>query len=135
MKSQSVSVQEDLRHEDEQLKEQERKRNEKTCQDSQTSTDLFDPNNAYVDLSTSKYEEHLMSKIIDDPKINDKQQFLSKLISRVQSEEPEKFMKGSSIHYGNNLTEVTYANTQSQNLNILHSHMVSYQQPNGAESH
>lgn len=83
MLSQSVSVQEDLRQVDEELKEQERKRNEKTCQDSQTSTDLFDPNNAYVDLGTSKYEEHLMTKIIDDPKINDKQQFLSKLISRV----------------------------------------------------
>ena len=44
-------------------------------------------------------------------------------------------MKRSTIHYGNNLTDMTYANTQSQNLNILHSHMVSYQQPNGAESH
>lgn len=83
MKSQSVSVQEDLRHEDEQLRALERERNEKTCQDSQTSTDLFDPNNAYVDLSNTKYEEHLMTKIIDDPKISDKQQFLSKLISRV----------------------------------------------------
>jgi hypothetical protein len=61
-----------LRLEDEKKRENERKKNAKVFQDSQTSTDLFDPNNAYLDLSTSKYEEHLMSKIIEDPKINDK---------------------------------------------------------------
>jgi hypothetical protein len=123
-----------MRLEDEKKKEIEKKKNEKICQDSQTSTDFFHPNNVYVDLSTTKYEDHLLSKIIDDPKINDKQQFLNKLISRVHSEEPDKFMKGSSIHYGNQLTDMTYANTQSQNLNIQHSHMVSYQNPNGTES-
>jgi hypothetical protein len=30
----------------------------------------FDPNNAYMDLSNSKYQEHLISKIVDDPKID-----------------------------------------------------------------
>jgi hypothetical protein len=51
--------------------------------DSQTSTDAFDVNNAYMDLSNSKYEDNLLSKIIDDPNIGDKQQFLGKLIGRV----------------------------------------------------
>ena len=35
-----------------------------------------------------------MSKIIDDPNIGDKHQFLGKLIGRVQSQDPEKFMQG-----------------------------------------
>lgn len=70
MKSQSVSVQEDLTL--------------KKAMDSQTSAgDAFDANNAYMDLSSSKYEDNLLSKIIDDPNIGDKHQFLGKLIGRV----------------------------------------------------
>ena len=101
-----------MKLEDDKKKEIERKKKEKIYIDSQTSTDLFDPNNVYVDLSTSKYEDHLLAKIIDDPKINDKQEFVNKLISRVHSQEPDRFMKGdSSIHYGVPLTDMTNANT------------------------
>jgi hypothetical protein len=32
--------------------------------------EIFDTNNAYTDLSSSKYQEKLISKILDDPKIN-----------------------------------------------------------------
>ena len=78
--------------------------------ESQTSTDVFDANNAYMDLSSSKYEENLLSKIIDDPNINDKQQFLGKLIGRVQSQDPEKFLKGGSVQHNEGYI---YANTLS----------------------
>jgi len=117
MMSQSVSVQEDLTL--------------KKAMDSQTSAgDAFDANNAYMDLSCSKYdkyEENLMSKIIDDPNIGDKHQFLGKLIGRVQSQDPEKFMQGVGGSVQQN-SGFTYANTLSQNINLVHSHMVSFQQ-------
>ena len=58
---------------------------DKPTVDGKDVADVFDTNNAYMDLSSSKYQEGLISKILDDPKICDKQQFLSKLISRVQS--------------------------------------------------
>jgi hypothetical protein len=32
--------------------------------------EVFDTNNAYMDLSSSKYQETLISKILEDPKIN-----------------------------------------------------------------
>lgn len=60
--------------------------------DSEGSFNEFDPNNAYMDLSYSKYQDKLISKIIDDPQI-DKQQFVTKLISRVNSQDPELFMQ------------------------------------------
>ena len=34
--------------------------------------EIFDSKNAYLDLSSTKYQEKLISKIIDDPNINDK---------------------------------------------------------------
>ena len=77
MKSQSVSVQEDLQK-------------NALKKDSNTITDNFDAQNAYMDLSSSHYQEKLISKIVEDPKI-DKNQFLSKLISRVSSQDPEYF--------------------------------------------
>jgi hypothetical protein len=77
---------------------------------SQASTDVFDANNAYLDLSSSKYEENLLSKIADDPNISDKHQFLGKLIGRVQSQGPESFLKGGSVQHNGGYT---YANTLS----------------------
>ena len=54
-----------------------------------------------------------MDKILNDPKINDTQQFLSKLITRVQSQDPEKFRVAIPKHgLANN-------NTQSQNFNNI----------------
>lgn len=58
-----------------------------------------------------------MEKIINDPKINDTQQFLSKLITRVQSQEPEKFKAGQFQH--NAKHGLANNNTQSQNFNNI----------------
>ena len=60
-----------------------------------------------------------MEKILNDPAISDKQQFLSKLITRVQSQDPEKFAIGSqntSVTIAENNTGMTNYNTASQNL-------------------
>ena len=82
MKSQSVSIQNDLKEEEQEAIEgkmniqEPEQRPSKVYQDSETLTehhDIFDVNNAYLDLSSSKYQENLMEKIINDPKINDKQ--------------------------------------------------------------
>ena len=82
-----------------------------------STSDVFDVNNAYMDLSVSKYQEKLISKIIEDPKINDKHQFLTKLITRVNSQEPEKFIMGTQESFGkhgtgytNSQTNLTYQN-------------------------
>lgn len=80
MKSQSVSIQNDLKEQELEAameeKQEPEQRPSKVYQDSETLTehhDIFDVNNAYLDLSSSKYQENLMEKIINDPKINDKQ--------------------------------------------------------------
>lgn len=43
------------------------------------------------------YQESLISQIINDPKIGDKQAFLTKLISRVSSKDPDAFQGLSGI--------------------------------------
>ena len=78
MKSQSVSIQNEFKEEKAEVLAEEKveQRPSKVYQDSETLTehnDIFDVNNAYLDLSSSKYQENLMEKIINDPKINDKQ--------------------------------------------------------------
>jgi hypothetical protein len=91
MKSQSISIQSDLRIPEIEKSPQQRQVDKKN---SQTISDVFDVNNAYMDLSSSKYQESLISRIIEDPKI-DKQNFLNKLITRVNSSDPEHFAKMS----------------------------------------
>ena len=66
MKSQSVNIQEDLIPEEVKTVEEPEKPNE------DKKVEIFDSKNAYLDLSSSKYQEKLISKIIEDPNINDK---------------------------------------------------------------
>lgn len=56
MKSQSVSIQDDLKEQEpEAPKQAPAEQQNKVYQDSETLTDIFDANNAYLDLSSSKY--------------------------------------------------------------------------------
>lgn len=66
MKSQSVNIQEDLIQEEVKTEEEPEKPKE------DKKVEIFDSKNAYLDLSSSKYQEKLISKIIEDPNINDK---------------------------------------------------------------
>ena len=66
MKSQSVNIQEDLIPEEVKIVEEPEKPKE------DKKVEIFDSKNAYLDLSSSKYQEKLISKIIEDPNINDK---------------------------------------------------------------
>lgn len=66
MKSQSVNIQEDLIPEEVKIEEEPEKPKE------DKKVEIFDSKNAYLDLSSSKYQEKLISKIIEDPNINDK---------------------------------------------------------------
>lgn len=87
----SISIQNDLKiTEPDEKKKKEEEPAQKVYQDSETITDnnqqqAFAYSNAYLDINSSKYQEDLMEKIMNDPAISDKQQFLSKLITRVQS--------------------------------------------------
>ena len=78
MKSQSISVQDDLKIVITEPNEPKpttianestgKKFDKKYNEDS--SSEIFDANNVYADLSQSKYQEKLISNIIDDPKID-----------------------------------------------------------------
>ena len=124
MKSQSISVQDDLKIVITEPNEPKpttipnestgKKFDKKYNEDS--IDEIFDANNVYADLSQSKYQEKLISKIIDDPKI-DKQQFLSKLMSRVSSQDPNNFTGGNMLTYENAYTNVNSMNFHS-NSNI-----------------
>jgi hypothetical protein len=125
MKSQSISVQSDLKLPEQEKSPEQRPQDNKN---SQTISDVFDVGNAYMDLSSSKYQDTLISKIIDDPKI-DKQNFLNKLITRVNSSDPEHFAlmsrfgtqnqgfgQGSSNFYQQTTNEKTNMHTLSDHL-------------------
>jgi len=95
MKSQSISIQEDLK-------------TVEAAQPKQESEE-FDIKNAYQDLSSSKYQETLIAKIVEDPQI-DKHNFLNKLITRVNSQEPDKFhmpRNSNNSYYNQNTNDKT----------------------------
>ena len=122
MKSQSISVQGDLKLEEDKPEPKEEKKPE---QREEIASDIFDANNAYLDLGSSRYQESLISKIIEDPKISDKQLFLNKLITRVQSQDPEKF-KGIQFnsYAAQNLNSNAKTNINTNTLSAEPSNMI-----------
>lgn len=81
-----------------------------------------------MDLSSSKYQESLISRIIDDPKI-DKAAFLQKLMSRVNSQDPENFSRFSNQNknFAQNNSMNFYQQTTNDKTNM---HTLSDQLPN-----
>ena len=83
----SISIQNDLKITEPEEKVKKPEEKQKVYQDSETITDnqqqTFAYSNAYLDINSSKYQEDLMDKILNDPAITDKSSFLSKLITRV----------------------------------------------------
>lgn len=78
-----------------------------------------------MDLSSSKYQESLISKIIDDPKI-DTQNFLNQLITRVNSSDPEHFALLSRKNtqnqgFGSNFYQQT--TNEKTNMHTLSDHI------------
>jgi hypothetical protein len=59
-------------------------------------TDFDGATNPYQP-EAGNYQESLISQIVNDPKIGDKQAFLTKLISRVSSKDPDAFQGLSGI--------------------------------------
>lgn len=82
-----------------------------------------------MDLSSSKYQDTLISKIIDDPRL-DKHSFLTKLITRVNSSDPDHFAQLS--RFGNQPQQHSSMNFYQQTTNDKSNnlHTLSDQLPN-----
>jgi hypothetical protein len=80
-----------------------------------------------MDLSSSKYQDSLIAKIIDDPKI-DKQNFLNKLITRVNSSDPDQFALSrfgtqNNLGFGGSSNFYQQTTNEKTNLHTLSDHI------------